>query len=75
MVTSTRCQFEAMDPQVNGAHLASATVPWHWLCFCPTPKFGVYFGCLIKKNLKGPKWHWLILNPMGALVYKQYYVL
>ena len=55
----------------NGAHLASATVPWHWLCFCPAPKFGVYFGCLIKKNLKGPKWHWLILDPMGALVDKR----
>ena len=22
----------------NGAHLASATVPWQWLFFCPTPK-------------------------------------
>ena len=35
--------------------------------FCPAPKFGVYFGCLVKKNLKALKWHWLILDPMGAL--------
>ena len=53
----------------NGAHLASATVPWHWLFFCPAPKFRAYFGCLVTKNLKAPKWHWLILDPMGALVH------
>ena len=35
--------------------------------FCPAPKFGAYFGCLVTKNLKAPKWHWLILDPMGAL--------
>ena len=51
----------------NGAHLASAIVPQHWLFFCPAPKFGAYFGCLVTKNLKAPKWHWLILDPMGAL--------
>ena len=39
---------------INGAHLASATVPWHWLFFCPAPKFGAYFGCLVTKNLKAP---------------------
>ena len=51
---------------INGAHLASATVPWHWLFFCPAPKFGAYFGWLVTKNLKAPK---LILDLMGALVY------
>ena len=54
----------------KGAHLASATVPWHWLFFCPAPKFGAYFGCLVTKNLKALKWHWLILDPMGALGHK-----
>ena len=51
----------------KGAHLASATVPWHWLFFCPAPKIRVKFGCLVTKSLKAPKWHWLILAPMGAL--------
>ena len=36
---------------------------------CPAPKFGAYFGCLVTKNLKAPKWNWLILDPMGALEY------
>ena len=53
----------------NGAHLASATVPWHWLFFCPAPKVRAYFGCPVTKNLDSPKWHWLIFAPMGALVY------
>ena len=53
---------------INGAHLASATVPWHWLFFCPAPKFvGIFRMPGNKKNLKAPKWHWLILDPMGAL--------
>ena len=52
---------------LNGAHLASATVPWHWLFFCPAPKIRVKFGCPVTKSLKAPKWHWLILAPMGAL--------
>ena len=47
----------------NGAHLASATVPWHWLFFCPAPKFGAYFN----KKSQSPEVHWLILDPMGAL--------
>ena len=52
---------------INGAHLASATVPWHWLFFCPAPKIRVKFGCPVTKSLKAPKWHWLIVVPMGAL--------
>ena len=38
---------------------------------CPAPKFGAYFECLVTKYLKAPKWHWLILDPMGALVNSQ----
>ena len=50
----------------KGAHLASATVPWHWLFFCPAPKVRAYFGHSITKSIDSPKWHWLILAPMGA---------
>ena len=57
----------------KGAHLVSATVPWHWLFFCPAPKIRVKFGCPVTKSLKAPKWHWLILAPMGALAYKQHF--
>ena len=53
----------------NGAHLASATVPWHWLFFCPAPKFCTHFGRPVTKSLKSPKWHWLILVQMDALVH------
>ena len=52
----------------KGVHLASATVPWHWLFFCPAPKVRAYFGRHITKNLDSLKWHWLILALMGALV-------
>ena len=55
----------------KGAHLASATVPW--LFFCPAPKVRAYFGRHITKSLDSPKWHWLILALMGALVYVQRY--
>ena len=54
----------------KGAHLASATVPWHWWFFCPVR---AYFGRHITKSLDSPKWHWLILAVMGALVYVQRY--
>ena len=53
----------------NGAHLASATVPWHWLFFCPAPKFCTHFGHSVTKSLKSPKWHWLISVQMGALAW------
>ena len=53
----------------KGALLASATVPWHWLFYCPAPKFRAYFGCPVTKSIKTPKWHWMILAPMGALDY------
>ena len=52
---------------VKGAHLASATMPWHWLFFCPALKVRAYFGCPVTKNLDSLKWHWLIFVPMGAL--------
>ena len=53
----------------KGAHLASATVPWHWLFFCPAPKVRANFGRAIAKSLKSPQWHWLILAQMCALAY------
>ena len=46
----------------NGADLASATVPWHWLFFLPYPKS-------LGKSLKAQKWHWLILAPLDALAH------
>ena len=49
----------------NGAHLASATVPWHWLFFCPAPKFGVYFGCLVKKKSQSPEVALVDFRPNG----------
>ena len=53
----------------KGVHLASATVPWHWLFFCPAAKVRAYFGRHITKNLDSLKWHWLILALMGALAH------
>ena len=54
---------------VKGAHLASATMPWHWLFFCPAPKVRAYFGRPVTKSLDSPKWYWYIFVPMGALGY------
>ena len=39
----------------KGAHLASATVPWHWLFFCPAPNVRTYFGCLVTKRPQIPE--------------------
>ena len=61
-----KAQISGID---KGAHLASATVPWHWLFFCLAPKVRAYFGCPVTKILDSPKWHWLIFAPMGALAY------
>ena len=53
----------------KGAHLASA--PCHGTgCFLPCPKVRAYFGHPGTKCLEFPKWHWLILAPMGALDYE-----
>ena len=38
--------------------------------FLPRPKVRAYFGHPTTKILDSPKWHWLILAPMGALGYK-----
>ena len=53
----------------KGAYLASA--PCHNTgCFLPCPKVRAYFGHPGTKCLEFPKWHWLILAPMGALDYE-----
>ena len=44
-------------------------MPWHWLFFCPAPKVSTYFGRPVTKAFKSPKWHWLILPPIGANIY------
>ena len=43
--------------------------PWHWLFFCPVPKFCTHFGRPETKSLKSPKRNWLILVQMDALVH------
>ena len=68
---SINYQINQPFPKYKGAHLASATVPWHWLFFCSAPKVWAYFGP-VTKSLKAPKWHWLILAQMGALAYKYF---
>ena len=50
-------------------HSNQSHVPWNWLFFCPAPKVSTYFGRPITKTLKSPKWHWLILPPIGANEY------
>ena len=40
----------------KGAILTSATVPWHWLIFCPAPKVSTYIGRALKKRpLESPQ--------------------
>ena len=54
----------------NGVHLASATVPWHWLFFCLAMK--VCYKNLPRNfpiSFEASKWHWLILASIGALVH------
>ena len=58
----------------KGTILTSATVPWHWLFFCPAPKVSTYIRHPEKKNLQSPKWHWLFLPPIGANGYDTTYV-
>ena len=50
--------------QSNKSH-----VPWDCFIFCPAPKVKAYFGRPVTKSLDSPKWHWLILAPIGANVY------
>ena len=57
----------------KGAHLTSATVPWHWLFFCPVPKVRAYFGRPVTKSLDSLKWRQLIFVPMCALEYFKIY--
>ena len=50
----------------KGAILTSPTCHGTGCFFCPAPKVSTYFRCPITKTLKSPKWHWLILPPIGA---------
>ena len=58
----------------QGRHSNQSHVPWHWLFFCPALKVSTYFGCPVTKTLKPPKWHWLILPPIGANANLQFLV-
>ena len=69
MIFQISAKIDDFFMMIKGAHLASATVPWHWLFFCPAPKVRAYFEHPITKSLDSPKWHWLIFAPMGALDY------
>ena len=40
--------------------------------FLPRPEIWGIFWVSSNKNLKAPKWHWLILDPMGALEHREY---
>ena len=50
--------------QSNKSH-----VPWDCFIFCLALKVKAYFGRPVTKSLDSPKWHWLILAPIGANVY------
>ena len=41
---------------INGAHLASITMPWHWLFSCPAQKVKADFGGPVIKSLEAPNW-------------------
>ena len=43
---------------VKGAHLASATMPWYWLFFCPALKVRAHIGRPLAKSLKVLNRHW-----------------
>ena len=49
--------FTKMIDMFKGAELASATVPWHWLFFCPAPKVSTYLHILgaPKNNPSNPR--------------------
>ena len=69
MIFQISAKIDDFFMMIKGAHLASATVPWHWLFFCPALKVRAYFGRHITKSLDSPKLHWLILTLMGTLVH------
>ena len=50
---------------IKGAILTSPTCHGTG-CFLPRPKASTYFGRPVTKTFKSPKWHWLILSPIGA---------
>ena len=41
---SLRMPLFAIQADLPTCELGSATVPWHWLFFCPAPKVRAYFG-------------------------------
>ena len=63
----------------KGAILTSATVPWHWLFFA-LPQSHALKICLeiviplniLPKSLEASKWHWLILDLIGAIAYNEW---
>ena len=50
----------------QGRHSNQSHVPWHWLFLCPARKSLYILATTVTKTLKSPKWHWLILPPIGA---------
>ena len=53
----------------KGAHLASATVSWHWLFFCRASKVRAYFGRPVTRRSQIPEVALVDFAPMGALAY------
>ena len=52
VLDSKNCEMKKKNIIIKGTHLASATVPWHWLFFwpCPCPESqGILWAPLNKK--------------------------
>ena len=60
---SLRMPLFAIQADLPTCELGSATVPWHWLFFCPALKVSTYFGCPEKRIPRIPEVALVDLTP------------